>query len=278
MDSASSSLRNQVPTKRRIILFADPLIIDGVTAADGYIPLPILLAGTKARIFPWAETSFDDTLVVYWEQGGATQEIYRRNRPIGPLPPVFEVDISPGLMANNGIAFIYYVITAFGIDDPSPHKQLIIDHSQQDPVTDLPEVDFVKPVPTLWGYYNCDSSELDKGVSVKVPPLPVAQESDELTIEWSGYKSLNGYAGANDELVVSEAFFSSVHTLSTADVEKGLTRFFPYTPCVQPLVHGTNSALVVYRITRKGVLVGSSLPALIKVDRRRPGQSLPCFA
>lgn len=254
---------------------ADPITVDGVTDVNGLIPLPILASGTVARITRWAETSFDDHLEVFWFQGGAETSIFEDDYPTGTVPLEIEVPITPARMAIDGTAFLYYIVTAFGMSDPSPRKQLIIDHTQA-PEEMLEEADFLNL--TLWGYYNCFTVPLlTSGVDIAIAPQPLALEGDQFSLHFQGYRSLNGSPGEGDVDVVPEAVETFTKTLTDDEIKKGFIQHLPFAPCIKALINN-DSLTAIYTIARGGRIFGRSRAALAKIDRIITGHEKPCYS
>jgi hypothetical protein len=260
-------------------IFAVPLTVDGVDANDpeGRIPLPLLLAGTIARVPRWVNfstvSSRSDRLIVTWEQDGVITDIFDRHYP-GPITQLeFEIPLTPQRLGTDGVALLYYMVRdADGNPDPATAPvKLTIDHSQI-PVPRLEAVKF--PHATLWGYLNCQTRPaLIQGVTVRVPPQTVGVSGDICKLQWQGYSSLNG----GDQFIVDEAFLEIPHILSNDNLLKGFNIVVPFRPCVEPLIDN-DSALVVIRFYRGGRLIAQSEPELVKIDRKIPGEVLPCYA
>jgi hypothetical protein len=264
-------------------ILAAEITLRGVTAIDGLIPLAILQSGTMANIPKWTETSFDDLLTVYWSQNGIEEPIFVQDYPAGSVPPGgVDVEITPARMAVDGNALIYYIITAFGIRDPSPQKPLIIDHFQTQPIP-FPPVTFPDVNPT--GYLNCLTGwppnntrgelRLNQGIRVSMPALSPALPTDDCIIHVQGYRTLNGAPGDNNEHVVPESVATITRQLTQVEIQNGFIQIIPFTPSIKALLYN-DSAAVDYRVTRAGRLIGSAHRAVVKVDRGQPGD-LPCY-
>ncbi|WP_367375561.1 hypothetical protein [Pseudomonas lini] len=257
-------------------LLAVALTVDGVDRADpdGVIPPHLLTQGTIARIPRWENystiSSRIDRLIVTWEQDGVKTVIFNQGYP-GPITQLeFEVRLTPQRLAKDGVALLYYeVIDADQNADPATAIKLTIDHIQR-PVPTLKPVTF--PHATLWGYLNCFTRpELKRGVTVRVLPQTIGAAGDLCTMQWQGYKSLNG-----QNLVIG-AFKELTHTLTTGDLDVGFSLEMPFDPCVRPLVNN-HSALVVIRFYSGGRLIAKSEPELVKIDRTVAGSTLPCYS
>lgn len=260
-------------------VFAVPLTVDGIDSnnPDDPVPLHILLNGTIARVPRWKDFSTiperSDQLIVTWEQDGVRTVIFDQSYP-GPITQTeFEIPITPQRLGTDGVAWLYYEVRDAD-ENPDPASapvKLIIDHSQV-PVERLKEALF--PNATIYGYLNCNTvPTLDKGVWVKVLPQTVGKAGDTCKLEWKGYVFYNAF------IPVAHAYMEFIKVLTDADIKKGFDMSFPFRPCVEPLMDREfgNSALVVYRFFRGDVLLAESEPALVKIDRFKPGQELPCY-
>jgi hypothetical protein len=258
-------------------IFAVPLTVDGVDRNDpeGRVPYLLLLNGTIARVPRWENfstvSSRSDRLIVTWEQDGISTVIFDRSYP-GPITQLeFEIPLTPQRLGTDGVALLYYIVKDAD-ENPDPASasvKLTIDHSQI-PVPSLNSVEF--PHATLWGYLNCQTRPaLNQGVTVKVPPQTIGKDKDVCKLQWQGYRSLNGVG------IVDEAFIEISHDLSTEDLERGFNIVVPFRPCVQPLIDN-DSALVVIRFYRGDRLIAQSAPELVKIDRKIPGELLPCYS
>ncbi|MCO8314185.1 hypothetical protein [Pseudomonas mandelii] len=247
---------------------AAEITVDGVIDPDGLIPLPILISGTLARIQRWAETSFDDHLEVFWFQDGKEDLLFDEQYPTGIVPLEIEVPISASRMAIDGSALLYYIVTAFGMPDRSPRKPLIIDHTQG-PGEELAKAIFINLTP--YGYYNCATRpELTSGIVIEIPTQPLARPNDKFSLHLQGYRSLNGSPGQDGEDIVSEAVDTFVRNLDDQEIADGFSQHVPFKPCIEPLIDN-DSIVAIYTITRGGRRIGTSYPALAKIDRVIPG-------
>ena len=257
-------------------VFAVPLTVDGIDSnnPDDPVPLYILLNGTIARVPRWEHYSTTperrDRLIVTWEQDGAKTVIFDQSYP-GPITQKeFEIPITPQRLGTDGVALLYYEVRdADQNPDPaSAPVKLIIDHSQV-PVERLKEALF--PHATMYGYLNCNTvPKLYLGVTVKVPPQTVGKSGDICKLQWQGYRELNGVDP------IDNTFIELTKELMDADIRNGFDMVFPFRPCVHLLID-KDSALVVYRFYRGNVLFAESEPALVKIDRVRSGETLPCY-
>lgn len=250
------------------------ITVDGVTDPDGLIPLPILISGTIARIPRWAETSFDDHLEVFWLQDGREELLFEDEYPTGIVPLEIEVPIPASRMAMNGIALLYYIVTAFGMPDPSPRKQLIIDHTQR------PEEILVKAIFTNLtgnGYYNCLTlPPLTSGIIIIIPAQPLSRPGDQFFLRLQGYRTLNGSPGEDGKDIVPEAVDTFARDLNAKEVAEGFTELVPFSPCIAPLLYD-DSITAIYTIARGGRIIGRSRAALARIDRGIPGDA-PCYS
>lgn len=258
-------------------VFAVPLAVDGIDPNDpeGRVPVPLLLNGTIARVPRWKDFSTvgsrSDRLIVTWEQGGLKTVIFDQRYP-GPIRQLeFEIALTPQRLGTDGVALLYYVVLdADGNPDPaSAPVKLTIDHSQI-PVPSLKPVEF--PHATPWGYFNCQTwPALNEGVTVRVPPQTVGVSGDICKLQWQGYRSLNGVG------IVVEAFIEISHLLSGSDLQNGFDIVVPFRPCIKPLIDN-DSALVIIWFYRGSRLIAQSAPELVKIDRKIPGEALPCYS
>lgn len=252
-------------------ILADIIKVDGVDPSDveGDLTPPESTGGTIATVPRWKDYSADpkrpDRLQVFFEQLGIITTIH--DKPYVPVNiPEIQIPLTASLLSKSGVAWLYYLVTdADGNEDPAPRRKLTIDHTQI-PVQPLPEVKF--PHATLWGYWNCNTlPALSGGGWIEVLPQLIGRPRDLYSLEWRGYKSLNGVGE------VSETFGTFERELSAEDNSKGFRVLIPYAKFIKPLTPGVviQSALVVGKIYSKGRLVAQSESALVKIDTTIPG-------
>jgi len=258
-------------------VFAVPLTVDGVAVNDpeGLIPYQLLIDGTVARVPRWEDfttvVSRSDRLVVTWQQNGLDTVIFDQTFP-GPVDQLeFEIPLTPQLMSVDGVAFLHYVV--FDADenrDPADRStRLTIDHSQP-PIHELEVVSF--PHASPWGYLNCATRpELKDGVTIKVPPQVHGEPGDTCKLQWQGYKNLN------KTNIVDDAFAVVSKVIDRDDLDKGFTVVMPFRPALPALIDNA-SATVTIMFFRGGRLIAQSPPELVKIDRKIPGEVLPCYS
>jgi hypothetical protein len=273
MSLSTQSSEEKLASQTEAPLAAE-ITVDGVTEPDGFIPLPLLISGTTARIQRWEETSFDDHLEVFWLQDGNEELLFERRFPTGIVPPEIEVTIPPSRMAVNGTALLYYIITAFGMPDPSPRKPLIIDHTQE-PEKILAEAIFTNL--TKYGYYNCETDPaLTSGIVIDIPKQPWARPGDQFSLKLQGYRTLNGSPGENGEHIVPESAETLTRFLNDQEIENGFSQSVSFAPCIKPLID-EDSLVAIYTITRAGRVIGKSRLAVAKIDRILSGSTY-CYS
>ncbi|MDR6917356.1 hypothetical protein J2X66_004235 [Pseudomonas sp. 3296] len=250
-------------------LFALPLSVEGVddNDPDGYVPLEILRNGTRIIIPYWPNPLPGDELWINRLQNGIEERLYTVF--LSPPQPAFLYFIlTPQHLVTDGSAYLYYTIWkgSGGIDDPSPHRKLTIDHT---PPLRLKEPRF--PDATLWGYLNNKTvPPLMSGVTVAIPDaIGYALPGDIAKVYWQGYSSLNG-AGPP----VPGTYGVWDKTLEQSDIDMGYRAVIPFDPHVK-LLFNDDSALANWRVFRAGRLIGESRQSLVKIDRVTPGESGP---
>jgi hypothetical protein len=254
-------------------VLAEIITVDGVDPGDveGNIPLPQLQNGTIARVPRWADYSVDpanpDRLKVFFEQGGVKSPIHDQTYTPINLPEIL-IPLSAALLSQDGVAWLSYIVNDSDSNpDVAPPRKLTIDHSQL-PVQKLAEATF--PNATAWGYWNCSTRPvLSDGGWIHILPQQIGKERDLCVLEWRGYRSLNGV----DE--DKEAFGSFSKELSAEDNSQGFNMLISFQKHIKPLIYG--SAVATYRFYRAGRLIAESEPAWVKVDRKLPGEFLPCY-
>jgi len=256
----------------------DPPKVIGVGDSDidpeGYIPLPLLLAGIDVVVPLWDEPASGpgerDILIVTFKQleqplveisNTYTSEDMRRE---------FIIHIDSEKLKNNGVGELWYEILN-SADNPSTsfRRRLTIDHL---PVRDdLEEANFAHA--DFWGYLNCQTvPPLWDGVTVDIPALPGFKVKDSCEVLWRGHSTLNG---SGPEIVSARKIIIR-QALSEQDIREGFSLVIePYETHIKPMVNN-DSATVVYRIYRGAKLVGVSDTALVKIDRIISGEDLPC--
>ncbi|WP_439878585.1 hypothetical protein [Pseudomonas prosekii] len=258
-------------------VLAVPLTVDGVAVDDpeGLIPYQLLIDGTVARVPRWQDyTTVDsrsDRLVVTWQQNGISTVVFDE-RFRGPIVQLeFEIPLTPQLMSLDGVAFLDYVV--FDADenrDPAERPlRLTIDHSQR-PIQKLEVVSF--PHATRWGYLNCATRpELKDGVTIEVPPQVHGEPGDTCKLQWQGYKNLNA------TIIVDEAFAVVSKVIGRDDLDYGFKVVLPFRPALPALIDNA-SATVTIMFFRGGRLIAQSAPEVIRIDRKIPGEVLPCYS
>ncbi|KAB0507324.1 hypothetical protein [Pseudomonas lini] len=241
---------------------------------EGYIPLPLLLTGIDVVIPLWDEPASRpgerDILTVRFLQPEQPPVKIENTYEPADMKPEFIIHIGPEYLRNNGQGELWYELLDTA-DNPSfsIRRRLTIDHT---PIkVDLEEAAFSHV--NAWGYLNCDTvPPLWDGVTVSVPKLADFNVGDRCEVLWKGYSSLNG---SGPEL--SEARKSVIRpALSDQDIREGYSLVIePYGTHIKPMVSNA-SATIEYRVYRGMRLVGISKVALVKIDRIRPGEELPC--
>ncbi|MGZ7457394.1 hypothetical protein ACXPVS_11475 [Pseudomonas sp. Ma2-10] len=260
---------NQRPN-RAIGPLALPLSVEGVNDSDpaGHVSHEILLKGTRIVIPYWVDPVPNDELWVMLRQNRVENRLYTVFYK-SPLNVTFlYFDLTSQHLAADGIAFVYYKVWkgSGGTDDPSPERQLTIDHS---PLLVLLEPRFRHA--TLWGYLNNNTKPpLTSGATVVIPAFTnIAVPGDVAKIHWRGYSSLNGSAPE-----VPGTYGVWDKTLSAADITNGFDHVVPYQPHIRQLFDN-DSATVICQLLRGGRLIAESTKALVKIDQVVPGESGP---
>ncbi|WP_339525616.1 hypothetical protein [Pseudomonas sp. EL_65y_Pfl2_R96] len=249
---------------------AKPLSVEGVddTDQEGHISREILRNGTRIVIPYWSEPEDDDELWVMLRQNGVVNRLYTVFYP-KPLSASFlYFDLTSQHLATDGIAWVYYKVWkgSGGNDDPSPERQLTIDHT---PLLTLEEPMF--PHATPWGYLNNNTKPpLTSGATVAMPASTnVALPGDLAKVYWQGYPSLNGSG-----VPVPETYGVWDRLLSEQDIKNGYALVVPFEPHIRTLFDN-DSAVVTCQLFRAKRLIAESKKGLVKVDRVIPGESGP---
>ena len=251
-------------------VLAKPLSVEGVDDDDpaGHIPRELLDSGTRIVIPYWIDPVPNDELWVMLRQNGVERRLYWKFYPTPLTDPFLYFDLTAQDLATDGIAFLYYKIWkgSGGTDDPSPERQLTIDHT---PLLTLAEPWFRHANP--WGYLNNKTKpDLKDGATVVIPDfINIAVPGDVAKIHWRGYRSLNG-SGAE----VLEAYGFWEKTLTTADITNGFDYVVPFRSHIS-LLFDDDSAVVVCQLFRGRKLIAESKKGLVKIDRVTPGESGP---
>ncbi|MHC8339158.1 hypothetical protein [Pseudomonas sp. HLT2-19-2] len=247
-----------------------PLSVEDVDDSDpaGHVSREILLKGTRIVIPYWIDPVPNDELWVMLRQNGVDKRLYTVFYP-SPLNVTFlYFDLTSQHLATDGIAFVHYKIWkgSGGTDDPSPARQLTIDHT---PLLVLLEPWFRHA--TLWGYLNNNTKPpLTSGATVVIPAFTnVAVPGDVAKVHWRGYSSLNG---SGPEVPGIYGFWDK--PLSAADITKGFDHVVPYQPHISQLFD-SDSAIVICQLFRGGRLIAESKKVLVKIDQVTPGESGP---
>jgi hypothetical protein len=251
-------------------VLAKPLTVEGVDDNDleGHVSRDILQLGTKIVIPYWPAPEPKDELWIIWVQNGQETNLYEKLYPV-PLSDVFlYFDLTPQHLKNDGVAHLYYKIwkASGGIDDPSPKRQLTIDHT---PLIILDEPSF--PQANDWGYLNNRSDPpMTSGATIRVPSLTnIALPGDQAKVQWQGYSSLNGSGPP-----VPGTFGVWERTLQVQDIANGFDLVVPFESYISRLFNN-DSAVVVYQIFQGGRLVAESSEGVVKIDRATSGGSGP---
>ncbi|WP_445178277.1 hypothetical protein [Pseudomonas sp. McL0111] len=266
MTSMPTSQSNEAPIR----LLAQPLSVEGVDDNDplGHVPHNLLITGTRIVIPYWADPQPNDLLWVIKRQNGTEQRLYTVTYPVPLTVPFLYFSLTPQDLALDGIAFVYYTLWkgSGGNDDPSPERQLTIDHA---PPLTLLEPLF--PHATLWGYWNNNTAPpLTSGGTVRIRPLAdVALPGDTAAITWRGHFSLNG---SGPEVV--EAYGRWTKILSSTDITNGFNYVVPYQNHIS-LLFDNRSAVAVCELLRGGRVIAESQKGLVKIDQVIPGESGP---
>lgn len=255
---------------RNVGVLAKPLTVEGVDDNDpaGHVPRDLLIKGTRIVIPYWIDPEPNDELWVVWRQNGVENRLYTEFYPAPLTVPFLSFDLTAQDLASDGIAYLYYKIWkgSGGTDDPSPDRQLTIDHT---PLVKLPEPVF--PHATLWGYLNNSTKPpLTSGATVRIPAFTsIAAPGDIARIHWRGYSTLNG---SGSEVPGTYGVWDK--PLSATDIANGFDRVVPYLPHIISLFDN-DSAVVVCQLLRGGRLIAESSKALVKIDQVTPGESGP---
>ncbi|WP_177409306.1 hypothetical protein [Pseudomonas sp. PICF141] len=251
-------------------VLAKPLSVEGVDDNDptGHIPRDFLIMGTRIVIPYWIDPVPNDELWVVLRQNGVERRLYTEFYPAPLTVPFLYFDLTALHLATDGIAFLYYKIWkgSGGTDDPSPERQLTIDH--RPPLT-LAEPRFRHA--TLWGYLNNNTDPpLTNGATVVIPAfINIAVPGDVAKIHWRGYSSLNG---SGPEVPGTYGVWDK--PLSAADITNGFDHVVPFLSHIS-LLFNDDSAVVICQLFRGGRLIAESNKGLVKIDRVTPGESGP---
>jgi hypothetical protein len=251
-------------------VLAKPLSVEGVDDNDpaGHIPRELLINGTRIVIPYWIDPVPNDELWVVLRQNGVERRLYTEFYPTPLTVPFLYFDLTAQDLATDGIAFLYYKIWkgSGGTDDPSPERQLTIDHT---PLLTLAEPSF--PDATLWGYLNNDTNPpLTSGAKVAIPDfINIAVPGDVANIHWRGYSSLNG---SGPEVPGTYGVWEKI--LSAADITDGFDHVVPFRSHIS-LLFDADSAVVICQLFRGRKLIAVSEKGLVKIDRVTPGESGP---
>ncbi|MDD2034455.1 hypothetical protein T3A99_14110 [Pseudomonas sp. N-137] len=251
-------------------VMAKPLSVEGINDNDleGHVPREILQRGTRIVIPYWIDPRPNDELWIIWLQNGLEDRLYTVFYPVPLAVDFLYFDLTSQHLAKDGVAYVYYNIWkgAGGTDDPSPRRQLTIDHT---PLIILAEPTF--PHANLWGYLNNNSvPPLTSGATVAIPSLTnIALPGDQVKVQWQGYSSLNGSGPP-----VSGTYGVWERILQAPDISAGFDLVVPFQPNIRPLID-KDSAVVVYQLFHGGRLVAESRKGLVKIDRVTPGESTP---
>ncbi len=129
---------------------AKPLSVEGINDNDleGHVPREILQRGTRIVIPYWIDPRPNDELWITWLQDGLESRLYTMFYPV-PLTVnffIFRLDASTFSQGWCGVCLLQGMEGAGGNDDPSPPRQLTINHT---PLIILAAPTF--PHATLWG-------------------------------------------------------------------------------------------------------------------------------
>lgn len=260
---------NDLP-KGAIGPLALPLSVEGIADSDtqGHVPRDILINGTRIVIPYWSQPEEKDQLLIFIVRDGIETTLYDITYPNPLNVPFLYFDLTPQHLATDGVVFLYYKIWkgSGGNDDPSPKRQLTIDHT---PLLKLLEPVF--PHATLWGYLNnLTKPPLTSGATVRISALTtIAAPGDIARIHWRGYSTLNG---SGPEVPGTDGVWDK--PLSATDIANGFDHVVPYLPHIVSLFDN-DSAVVVYQLLRGGRLIAESSKALVKIDQVTPGESGP---
>lgn len=260
---------NYLP-KGAIGTLALPLSVEGIADSDtqGHVPRDILINGTRIVIPYWIEPEENDQLLIFMVRNAIETTLYDITYPNPLTVPFLYFALTPQHLATDGVEFLYYKIWkgSGGTDDPSPERQLTIDHT---PLMKLPEPDF--PHATLWGYLNNSTKPpLTSGATVRIPAFTnIAVPGDIARTHWRGYSTLNG---SGPEVPGTYGVWDK--PLSATDITNGIDHVVPYLPHIRSLFDN-DSAVVVCQLLRGSRLIAESNKALVKIDQVTPGESGP---
>ena len=260
---------NDLP-KGAIGPLALPLSVEGIADSDtqGHVPRNILINGTRIVIPYWSQPEEKDQLLIFIVRDGIETTLYDITYPNPLNVPFLYFDLTPQHLATDGVVFLYYMIWkgSGGNDDPSPKRQLTIDHT---PLLTLPEPVFAHA--TLWGYLNNSTKPpLTSGATVRMSAFTtIAAPGDIARIHWRGYSTLNG---SGPEVPGTYGVWDK--PLSATDIANGFDHVVPYLPHIISLFDN-DSAVVVCQLLRGGRLIAESSKALVKIDQVTPGESGP---
>ena len=251
-------------------VLAKPLSVEGVDDNDpaGHIPRELLISGTRIVIPYWIDPVPNDELWVVLRQNGVERRLYTEFYPTPLTVPFLYFALTAQDLATDGIAFLYYKIWkgSGGTDDPSPERQLTIDHT---PLLTLAEPLF--PHATPWGYLNNNTNPpLTSGATVRIRPVNnIAEPGDIAAITWQGYSTLNG-SGPK----VAGTYGRWEKRLSNTDITNGFSHVVLFQNHIS-LLFDDDSAVVVCQLLRDGRIIAESYKGLVKIDRVTPGEIGP---
>jgi hypothetical protein len=180
-----TSILSAQATKTPIGVLALPLSVEGVDNGDpaGHVPREILKTGTRIVIPYWPDPQPNDRLWVVKRQNSVEDTIYNVKYTTPLSIEFLYFDLTPEHLAVDGNMFLYYKIWKGdgGNGDPSPERQLTIDHT--------PLLTFSEPFAvhaTYWGYLNNKTDPpLTSGATLRVRPLTnIATPGDSAVISW----------------------------------------------------------------------------------------------
>ncbi|WP_420231522.1 hypothetical protein ACN079_20030 [Pseudomonas sp. ABY48] len=258
-------------------ILARPLSIEGV-GADNTFPPEASIQGAKLLIPEWEapsqQTGKSDLLEVWVVASGASvEELFYSN--LFPVPVVFPdyVLLPANYLQQAGDVRIRYRVTQGDSENEDTSSPQVFHVIRATPVN-LAEPSF--PSATLWGYLNCSSQpKLWERLIVHVPAQAGRfAKDDTCALDWEGFLSLNGVGPiAGTALRVTK-----ILTQEEASSAQGFDLVLEsdkYEQYVKPMEKNA-SALASYTLYRNGSALGKSPPALVKIDRVIPGQTLPC--
>ncbi|WP_198537220.1 MULTISPECIES: hypothetical protein [Pseudomonas] len=251
-------------------VLAKPLSVEGVADEDpdGHIPRKLLISGTRIVIPYWIDPVPNDELWVVLRQNGVERRLYTEFYPTPLTVPFLYFDLTAQDLATDGIAFLYYKIWkgSGGTDDPSPERQLTIDHT---PLLTSAEPWFRHA--NRWGYLNNNTNPpLTSGATVVIPDfINIAEPGDVAKIHWRGYSSLNG---SGPEVPGTYGVWEKI--LSAADIANGFDLVVPFRSHIS-LLFDDDSAVVDCELFRGRKPIAESKKGLVKIDRVTPGEIGP---